>query len=296
MKKTLAVIFALVLLIALAWMLVSYDKSKASAWNRIKNPETVRMLKQFVALKKAQADASTNSVPPEIQAMFKYAERGDWLTLSNTFWKLGKRNGNFASPPASSHGKVWTAVADFISQLQEKIGWHTNPEAEMDRLRGTPWEATKEVWGAFDAFVEGDEKYSAAFGRDIINSIPAGSIYFGGTDPGRFVVTAMCQSQPDGDPFFVLTQNALADLTYLDYLRSMYGKKIYIPTAEDEYNCFQEYAHLKTAGASGGHIAISGQTDVMGVNDLLVKIIFNQETNREFFIEENFPLESSHLH
>ena len=103
-QKILTATFTLVFLIALAWALVSHDKSKASAWNRIKNPETVQMLKQFVALKKAQADASTNSVPPEIQAMFKYAERGDWLTLSNTFWKLGKRNGNFASPPGRQLG------------------------------------------------------------------------------------------------------------------------------------------------------------------------------------------------
>ena len=292
MKKTLTAPLVLVLLIALAWTLVSYNKSKASAWNRIKNPETVQMLKQFVALKKAQADASTNNVPPEIQAMFKYAERGDWLTLSNAFIKIGIRNGHFASTPTSSHGKVWTAVADWLSQLREKIGWHTDPDGEMNRLRGTPWEAIKEVWGAFDGFAVGDEKYSAAFGRDIIDSIPAGSIYFGGTDPGRFIVTAMCKSQPDGDPFFTLTQNALADGTYLDYLRGMYGGKIYIPTAADSQNCFQEFVRGKTSGASGGSVTVSGQSDVMAINGLIVKVIFDRDTNREVFIEENFPLES----
>ena len=36
-QKILTATFALVFLIALAWALVSYDKSKASAWNRIKN-------------------------------------------------------------------------------------------------------------------------------------------------------------------------------------------------------------------------------------------------------------------
>ena len=46
----------------------------------------------------------------------------------------------------------------------------------------------------------GDEKYSTAFGRDIIASIPLGSIYFSGSDPGRFIVSAMCHSQIDGDP------------------------------------------------------------------------------------------------
>ena len=290
-QKILTATFALVFLIALAWALVSHDKAKASAWNRIKNPETVQMLKQFVALKKAQAYASTNNVPPEIQAMFKCAERGDWITLSNTFWKLGTRNGNFASAPAAPHGKVWTTVADLLSQLREKIGWRTDPEAEMNRLRGTPWEAVKEVWGAFDSFVVGDEKYATAFGRSIIDSIPAGSIYFGGTDPGRFVVTAMCKSQPDGNPFFTLTQNALADGTYLDYLQAMNGKKIYIPTPTDSQNCFQEFVRSKTFGSPGGSTVVSGQADVMGINGLLAKVIFDQNTNREVFIYESFPLD-----
>jgi len=75
----------------------------------------------------------------------------------------------------------------------------------------------------------------------VINSIPAGSIYFGGTDPGRGVPTAFCKSSIDGDPFFTLTQNALADGTYLEYLRAMYGGKIYTPTGEDSQRCFQEY-------------------------------------------------------
>ena len=101
-----------------------------------------------------------------------------------------------------------------------------------------------EVYGAFEGFMTGDEKYASKFGREIIDSIPPGSIYFGGTEPGRFIVTAMCKSQPDGDPFFTLTQNWLADGCYLDYLRSTYGNKIYIPT-EPMRKCFQYVDDLK---------------------------------------------------
>ena len=102
-----------------------------------------------------------------------------------------------------------------------------------ERLQGVQWQAVKEVWGAFTAFAWGDEKYCIAFGRDIIESIPPGSIYFGGTDPGRFLVTALCKSQVNADPFYILTQNALADGGYLAYLRGMYGDKIYTPTDAD---------------------------------------------------------------
>lgn len=64
------------------------------------------------------------------------------------------------------------------------------------------------------------------------------TIIFGGTDPGRFCPTYMifCESfiphrcQPEQDQHFdrrdcyLITQNALADGTYLDYLRSQYNR------------------------------------------------------------------------
>ena len=52
MKKLIAAAVPLLVLIAAAGMLSSYEKPKQSAWNRIKNPETVQMLKHFVAVKK----------------------------------------------------------------------------------------------------------------------------------------------------------------------------------------------------------------------------------------------------
>ena len=170
---------------------------------------------------------------------------------------------------------------------------------------GVQWESAKEIWGVFDAFNEGDEKYSAAFGNDIIASIPPGSIYFGGTDPGRFIVTALQKSQIGGDPFFTLTQNALADGTYLEYLRSMYGEKIYIPTSEDSQKCFQDYTedaqnrlqnHQLKPGEdvsqdSNGQLQISGQVAVMEINGLMAKVIFDKNTNREFYVEESYPLD-----
>ena len=155
------------------------------------------------------------------------------------------------------------------------------------------------------SFGEGDEKYSTAFGDDIIKSIPAESIYFGGTDPGRFLITGMQKSQVKGEPFFTLTQNALADGSYLDYLRSMYGGRIYIPTAEDSQKCFQNYMEDVAQRRSrnqlkpgedvhtdeNGRVQVSGQVAVMEINGLLVKIVFDKNPDREFYIEESFPFD-----
>jgi hypothetical protein len=115
----------------------------------------------------------------------------------------------------------------------------------------------------------------------------------------------MCESHVNADPFFVLTQNALADEIYLDYLRSMYGEKIYIPTTEDLQKCFQDYMkdvqrrkqkHQLKPGEdikidANGRMQVSGQVAVMEINGLLVKTIFDRNTNHEFYIEESFPFD-----
>jgi beta-lactamase regulating signal transducer with metallopeptidase domain len=245
----------------------------------ISSPKSLKLvaepLAKFVAEKKSQADASTNEAAPGFAPFFTAAEKGDWLAISNAF-----------------------------QGFRTHAGQYEHSGGTDERLRGPRWEAVKEVWGAFEAFNVGEETYSAAFGRDIIQSIPPGSIYFGGTDPGRFIVTALCRSQVDGEPFFVLTQNALADATYLDYLREIYGAKIYVPTGEDSQRCFQEYLrdaqerlknHKLKPGedvkAEQGRVQVSGQVAVMEINGLLVKTIFDQNPRREVYVEESFPLE-----
>ncbi|HUC86546.1 MAG TPA: hypothetical protein VL970_15225 [Candidatus Acidoferrales bacterium] len=242
----------------------------------MKDTETATQLRQFVAEKIAQADASTNEPAPGFAPFFAAAKKGDWLAVSNCF-----------------------------NELRQHAGQYQQSGATDERLRGTRWAAVMEVLGAFEAFGGGDEKYAAAFGRDVLASIPPGSIYFGGTDPGRFVVTAMCRSQVNGDPIFVLTQNALADGGYLDYLRQMYGSKLYIPSNDDLQRCFEDYTtdlqkrrqnHELKPGEdfkldANGHVQVSGQIGVMAINGLLAKVIFDKNPDHEFYLEESFPLD-----
>src|SRR5215469_9722765 len=191
-------------ILVLCLVVAGCSKKQSHVYSSLKNPAIAAQLKQFVAEKRSQAYAADGQSTPDFDAYFAAAERGDWLTVSNLLGHLLNRSGG-------------------------------------QRPSGSRLAAVLEVDGALEAFSAGDEKYSALFGNDTINSIPPGSIYFGGTDPGRFVITAMQKSQVNGDPFFTLTQNALADPTYLDYLRSMYEGKIYTPTAEDSQSCFQAY-------------------------------------------------------
>ncbi len=221
-------------------------------------------------------------VSPEIWAYFKFAIQGDVQSLTNAFERLRRRAGQY-------EGSV-------------------NDPAVSSPV----WQTLIEVQTAYEAFATGGTKYPLAFGEGIIQSIPPGSIYFGGTDPGRGLVTALCESHAQAKPFYTLTQNALADSRYLDYLHSMYGNRIYIPTTNDLQKAFTEYMQdaqrrhehdenypdeprQMKPGESfrtvDGRMQVSGQVAVMMVNALLARNIFDHNTNRDFYVEESFPLD-----
>jgi hypothetical protein len=219
---------------------------------------------------------------PEIWAYFKSAEQGDWPEMTNAYERLKMRS--------SQYEGSWNDPA----------------------VSSPVWQTLIEVQTAYEAFASGETKYPLAFGDGIIQSIPAGSIYFGGTDPGRGLVTALCESHAEARPFYTLTQNPLADNRYLDYVRSMYGSRIYVPTTNDLQNAFTEYTadaqhrlkhdrdfpneprQIKPGEAVrevDGRLQVSGQVAVMSINALIAKCIFDHNTNCGFYVEESFPLD-----
>jgi hypothetical protein len=253
-------------------------KQPASSWSLDKSAASAQ-LKQFLATQEAQARALAKEegkkLPSEFDAFYKAAEAGDWQDAT-----------------------------DLFGQMRKRLDADSN-------LLGSWWSATMDAAGVFWEFPPGD-KYAIAFGNNIIQSIPAGSIYFGGADPGRFAVTALMESHADGKPFFMLSQNPLADATYLHYLRAMYGGKIHTPTDEDLQKSFQDYktdAQRRLAHDqqfpnepkqimpgedvrldSNGQIQVSGYMAVIGVRELLTKTIFDKNPDREFYLVEGSPL------
>lgn len=237
------------------------------------DPGTRAQFEDFVSQKCAQSQGGTLLIQPEnspdLQAFFTAAGGKDWVAMD----------------------------ADYGTLLRDSAHAY---------LRGIAWEAAKEIEGTYTAFTEGDPKYSTLYANEIINSIPRGSIYFGGTDPGRFLITGMEKSQIHGDPFFLITQNALVDNSYLDYVHSMYDNQLYIPTAKDSERCFRDYTadaqqrlqnHQLKAGENvsvdpeSGRVTVSGQAAVMRINALIAKIVFDQNSNHNFYIEQSFPLD-----
>lgn len=222
-------------------------------------------------------------VPSEINDFFKSAAHGDYAGVTNVIARLASE---LWSPRIHSPG--------------EKPAW-------------VPlWQPMTEVESAYTAFATGGTKYPLAFGKGIIESIPAGSIYFGGTDAGRGLVTALCESHAKAKPFYTLTQNALSDSRYMDYLRSMYGKRIYLPTTNDVQKAIEEYMsdaavrlkHDQEFPASpkqvhpgedirlvDGRVQADGAVAVMGMHARIVKLILEKNPKPDFYLEESYPME-----
>jgi len=126
------------------------------------------------------------------------------------------------------------------------------------------------------------------------------AIFFGGTDPGRFVPTYMIYSARVRPDVFLITQNALADNTYMNTMRDLYGNPIWIPTPDDSARAFQIYVDEVQAGKrpknadltiENGRVQVSGALGVMEINGILCDMIFQKNKARHaFYIEESYVI------
>lgn len=126
------------------------------------------------------------------------------------------------------------------------------------------------------------------------------AIFYGGTDPGRFVPTYMIYSAHVREDVFLITQNALADNTYMNVMRDLYGDQIWIPSQQDSNLAFQQYvadvqAGRIPAGAAvsieGGRVSVQGVQGVMTINGILAKNIFDANKRlHDFYVEESYVI------
>jgi tetratricopeptide (TPR) repeat protein len=126
------------------------------------------------------------------------------------------------------------------------------------------------------------------------------AIFFGGTDPGRFVPTYMIYSGGVRSDVFLITQNALADNTYMNVMRDLYGDYIWIPSQMDSNAAFQEYVEGVRSGRiqagadvsfEGGRVSVQGVQGVMTINGILCRMIFEANKGKhDFYVEESYVI------
>ena len=126
------------------------------------------------------------------------------------------------------------------------------------------------------------------------------AIFFGGTDPGRFVPTYMIYSADFRPDVYLITQNALADGTYMSVERDLYGDEIWIPSNDDSAEAFNVYVDEVQRGvrpANGdlkienGRVQVTGALGVMEINGILTKMMWDHDRLRHaFYVEESYVI------
>ncbi len=175
------------------------------------------------------------------------------------------------------------------------------------------------------------------YGHDMLKDLDRDAVVYGGTDPGRFVPTYMIfveSFQPDRwkkDPTFdrrdlyIITQNALADQTYMNYIRDHYDvsrpqmnqwyhkflgrdrlyprEPLRLPTQEEFNQIFTQVVQStknnpnngvtfqKGATGSALRASVQGVEGVFVINGAIARWIFEQNKARHtFYVEESYPI------
>jgi len=176
------------------------------------------------------------------------------------------------------------------------------------------WRSIEDTWGAAMMAQRMPAQEYLDYGNAILGSLKPGMIYVGGTDPGMFIPN-MLNATSDGEQHIVLTQNALADASYREYLNDLYGNQFKALTDDDGQQAFQDYLQDaqkrllhdqqfpddpkqvrpgEDISMQDGRVSVSGQVAVMAVNEILLQTLMQNNPDLSFGLEESFPLKSTY--
>jgi len=231
-------------------------------------------------------------VPAEVEQFFAAAEAGDWEQLRALFRKMMAERSVQPHPPELD--QLWAPVLATFNALEEAHLWPAKEYLD--------------------------------YGNAILDSLKPGMVYVGGTDPGRGIPELLNETR-ESENHVVITQNGLADNTYMDYLRFIYGDRLNLPTPEQVQSAYEGYvadyqtrlAHDQQfpdepkqvlpgerVGSDGGEgwtavinqgdqlIQVSGQVSCVMINERILQMILQANPDSPFGLEESFPLKSTY--
>jgi tetratricopeptide (TPR) repeat protein len=228
-------------------------------------------------LARALAEKFQTQFPDEFERFFAAAEAGRREEMNEIYNFLKKQRDNGAVP------------------------WY-----------GPAWRTLMETVGVAEAVHDWPAQKLLDYGNTILDALRPGMIYVGGTDAGCFIPTLLNETS-GGERHVVLTQNGLADGTYVDYLGQLYGDRLKPLTQDDSTRAFQDYMTDvqrrfehdqkfpdepkqllpgENVGFKDGRIQVSGQAAVMAINERLFKSLMQNNPEAAFAMEESFPFKS----
>jgi hypothetical protein len=226
----------------------------------------------------ALARRSGKDVPSEVEEFFDAIEAGNWEQIETLFKGFAKRSGQYEGSTHSPElDEIWPAILDAYGVAEQAHDWPAQKLLD--------------------------------YGNAVVDSLRPGMVYVGGTDPGRWIPTLLSGT----DERIILTQNALADKRYLDYMEFLYADRFATLTKGDSDRAFEEYIADarkrfehdqqfpdepkqvrpgENVGMVDGKFQVSGQVSVMSINEKLFQMLLEKNPGFSFAMEESFPFKS----
>jgi len=224
-------------------------------------------------------------VPPEIEKFFDAVESGKWEEIKAQWDALAKESGQYGSS--------------------------TNHREELDPF----WPAVLDAYGVAEQAHLWPAQKLLDYGNVILDSLRPGMVYVGGTDNGRWIPELLNETG-EGEQHIIVTQNALADGRYADFVNTLYGDRMTTLTTEDSQRVFQEYIadaqkrlehdqqfpvepkqvrEGEDLRVVDGKVQVSGQVAVMAINEKLLQTLMEKNPGLSFAIQESFPFKGTYL-
>ena len=227
-------------------------------------------------------------VPPDAEQFFKVAETGSWEELQTLFKTMKERRNKGEGPEAQALAELWPVLTETYGVIEQTHKWPAQKLLD--------------------------------YGHAILDSLRPDMVYVGGSDPGRFIPTLLNETS-EGNNHIVLTQNAFADGSYLQYARFLYADRLNALTGEDSQRTFMEYLTdaqrrlqhdqqspneptqlrrgedirmVENEGGAGNRVQVSGWTAVMAINERLLNTLIQKNPDLSFAMEESSPLPSTY--
>jgi len=207
-------------------------------------------------------------------------------------------------------GRRWEEADELFLSLKKRRDESQPRSRELDSL----FPAVHETLGVSEVAREWPAEQLLEYGNRILGSLRPGMVYLGGTDAGRYIPTLLAETS-EGERPLVLTQNALADNSYLEYARFLHGDRLNALTPEDSNRAFQDYVEDarrrydhdqqfpheppqikpgEQVEVFGGKTQVGGQVAVMAINERLTQALMQRNPGTSFAMEESYPFAASY--
>jgi hypothetical protein len=242
--------------------------------------KVARFARKRRELVRAIAQRSHLEIPAEVEKFFDALEAGNWQIVTNQ----------------------WHELAVHSSQYD----YSTNHWENMDPF----WPSVLDAYGVAEQAHLWPAQQLLDYGNAIIGSLRPGMVYVGGTDNGRWI-PELLNDTSDGEQHIIVTQNALADGRYLDFVNDLYSDRFSTLGHDDSQRAFEAYTSDAQKRLEhdqqfpdepkqvlpgedfqmvDGKLEVKGKTAVMAINERLVQMLMQKNPDLSFAIEQSVPL------